>query len=697
MNIFINNVSVNGLGPIPSIKWDLKDINLIFGHNEKGKTFLVEYLLQSLFRNAQKTRSLTDSGQVVVSGITKNSIVFYPKSKEKIDDYLFGKDGEKTVDLSRLCVVKGGDLSFQPSEETAISKAVLKDYLSDQRTLDSILKGIPITIQESSWDEGQIIPKKQVGPIKELNVKTQLLNKIDELLHEVDLNYSQGEINKAKKELLIVEEIIKNQIQARNAFAFSLSEQIKEIQFAVEKIPEEELEKAKNLQTQIKIKNEQIRDVQDHLKMLEPKCVHYQWLKSALDECEKRPAVFSGRLGMPLAIFSISCVIASVVFSFQNYPYISLVLGLLSIVLIILTLTQFQSKLRNHSDTVEVNRIFLEYETKFGSKANSIAALKSSLDQINQIYVKYQTLSEQIEDHRNELSKSEKEILMKLELLSGRSIDLKETYGLIRELHNSRNKLLMECSKLKEELAGTQVEPEEYVSSQVETHFDRNVLRENEIRREDLILFITEERRTLEALKHRVCDITNDDFSSEWELLLDHLRIRREETSKERKQVKSVIGSGILIKEIISEIREKEDESITRALASQGILEPVRALTNNYDGVELDGDEIIAYNQFQRFPLSTLSTGAQEQVLLALRIGITSHILQDNKMFLILDDAFQHSDWSRREFLIDKMVALTKTGWQIIYFSMDDHIKLLFEERVKPVFRERYQFYELGN
>ena len=37
-----------------------KDINLIYGKNEQGKTFLVEYLLQSLFKNAPKTRELTD-------------------------------------------------------------------------------------------------------------------------------------------------------------------------------------------------------------------------------------------------------------------------------------------------------------------------------------------------------------------------------------------------------------------------------------------------------------------------------------------------------------------------------------------------------------------------------------------------------------------------------------------------------------
>ena len=57
MNITIKNMAVKRLGPIDSIHWQFKDINLIYGKNEQGKTFLVEYLLNSLFRHAPKSRS----------------------------------------------------------------------------------------------------------------------------------------------------------------------------------------------------------------------------------------------------------------------------------------------------------------------------------------------------------------------------------------------------------------------------------------------------------------------------------------------------------------------------------------------------------------------------------------------------------------------------------------------------------------
>ena len=194
-----------------------------------------------------------------------------------------------------------------------------------------------------------------------------------------------------------------------------------------------------------------------------------------------------------------------------------------------------------------------------------------------------------------------------------------------------------------------------------------------------------------------MCDITNDPISIEWDVLIDHLRDKRDEVCRKAKELKAQIGAGIVISQVIGDMRKREDESITQALVSPTMQQPLQAITHNYDGVELEGNDLTAYNKTQRYPISDLSTGAQEQVLLALRIGIASHVLSERKMFLILDDAFQHSDWERREWLVDEMADLANIGWQIIYFSMDDHIKGLFDQRIKPNFKDRYQAFELNN
>jgi len=66
-------------------------------------------------------------------------------------------------------------------------------------------------------------------------------------------------------------------------------------------------------------------------------------------------------------------------------------------------------------------------------------------------------------------------------------------------------------------------------------------------------------------------------------------------------------------------------------------------------------------------------------------MGFCSRILNKDKLFLILDDAFQYSDWDRRKLLTDKVVDLAKKGWQIIYFTMDDNIKELFDTKGKAL------------
>jgi uncharacterized protein YhaN len=80
-----------------------------------------------------------------------------------------------------------------------------------------------------------------------------------------------------------------------------------------------------------------------------------------------------------------------------------------------------------------------------------------------------------------------------------------------------------------------------------------------------------------------------------------------------------------------------------------------------------------------------MSTGAQEQAWLALRLGFASLNMEGQAAFLILDDAFQHSDWKRRPNMVTEVIRLAESGWQVFYFSMDDHISGLFRAAAKKL------------
>ena len=133
----------------------------------------------------------------------------------------------------------------------------------------------------------------------------------------------------------------------------------------------------------------------------------------------------------------------------------------------------------------------------------------------------------------------------------------------------------------------------------------------------------------------------------------------------------------------IEEFREEEDAGITDGLKRDELTKPLQALTaGRYNRIKQDEESglVCVTDEDEEYPLADTSTGAQEQILLALRIGFASIVMEGQTAFLILDDAFQHSDWDRRKNLIAEILRLVKTGWQVFYFAMDDHIRDLFLE-----------------
>ncbi|MGQ9621268.1 MAG: ATP-binding protein [Bacteroidales bacterium] len=111
-------------------------------------------------------------------------------------------------------------------------------------------------------------------------------------------------------------------------------------------------------------------------------------------------------------------------------------------------------------------------------------------------------------------------------------------------------------------------------------------------------------------------------------------------------------------------------------------------LTARYKRLSFYNSEIIISDDYSDFNLKDLSTGAREQVMIALRIGFLKRILKNDTAFLILDDAFQHSDYEKRMILVKTIHELSRNGWQIIYFTMDDHIKNLFRKQKTTDYKE---------
>ena len=186
-------------------------------------------------------------------------------------------------------------------------------------------------------------------------------------------------------------------------------------------------------------------------------------------------------------------------------------------------------------------------------------------------------------------------------------------------------------------------------------------------------------------LKRAIHAVTNNSDARGWEQQLDLLsRIKQDAEERLARKKSEIIGKH-MVSCAVSELREQEEEKLLKRLASPSIIKPLQAVTASYNSISMEDDQLLLSTDTAAYPFSLLSTGAMEQVLLCLRMGIASDLAGDDPMFILLDDAFQYSDWERREQLADQVMAYALNGWQVFYFTMDDHLRDLFIRKGKKL------------
>lgn len=274
--------------------------------------------------------------------------------------------------------------------------------------------------------------------------------------------------------------------------------------------------------------------------------------------------------------------------------------------------------------------------------------------------------------------------------------------SIIEPLEKLKNEILQEIERKKGELSGLGISQIEYIDEDPKAEFDPKKLQliEKELEK------IEREKENIEKinnnLKLKLCHIAETDPSTPLNSLLYKLHIKKNDLKNKLMQIESRIIAGNIIHQTLQELHTQEDEKLLELLNFQTTSNYLYKFTQRYNQItftekdenlekkeKYKGDILIG-NDYELFQMDYLSTGAQEQVMLALRIAFAQMLLQQEKAFLILDDAFQHSDYEKRKSIVSSLIELVQDGWQIIYLTMDDHIKSLFQEQ-KPVLKEKYR------
>jgi len=702
MTVRIKEINVRNLGPLKGERTlELGLFNLIYAKNERGKTFLVEFIIRALFKAASKwnLREEIGDGKISVVGLSEEDVIFTPsKRMKKLEDYLEESLPGLPPDLSKLLVVKGAELELVRGAPGGVNRAVLKEFLSGEALLDEIESKIPATVRKATIEDG-VIKGRDVGEIAKRRESGDTLSKLDELIEEVDRLDSGGTRASLERKIASVTTSIEQMERARRHAAFKLQNDIDGFTESKGDLSSEMLIELREQAVTHNVAKSRIERSVEETADLEDASSNYSWLTEALREHKqitssltpKAPKLF---LFVTL-VFLIVAVASMVAVLLDLLPLptgVPISIGALLLMGGFGTyylLSQSRSERAVFEDH-EIQRIKFEYQEHFGEEMPSIASMEALENELQEAAVVKQHLEKNILEDRKLLSTTEARLSSRLSKYEFEDPNL-DWVEKISNLDVRLNTINHQIALKREELAGLSVDPSDYEVKYHGVPYRKSTLVDLEAQLSDLNKQLEEENAQFNAVRHQLSVATGiSDPTTPLEGLIQGLREKRHDQSVDYRARTADLISKILVKEELALIREQEDAKIQSSLDTEQQTRPLHQVTGHYTSIELHDDQLIVSDPFESFTIDELSTGAQEQVLLALRIGCASHILGDKNLFLILDDAFQHADWDRRMLLLSEVSNLAKSGWQIIYLTMDDHIQKIFDMHGKKSFGKKY-------
>jgi hypothetical protein len=688
MSVRISEVSVKGLGPIESVTLKPGLFNLVYGRNERGKTFLVEFIIRSLFRNAKewKLRSARGQGRVSVEGLDGKTEFFSPASPKKLEDYWDQEKSGLPPDFSRLLAVKGAEMELV-REVGGVDRTVLKNFLSGADFLDRIQGRISKTVQSTRIENRTLIGPKQ-GEIKEKSQLEEQLKNIDVLFNQLDKGYSGGRraILSAQREKT-AGELVRMEA-ARRYQAFQIAEAVRSLENERKQVDEEALKSLRQKLHHFHAKASEIDRKREQQAAAEKRSLNYEWLRSARDEYRELVKQRTVRANPVLLISAIVVAVISVACIVLGRSVFAILFLGTAMVLFVLRMNQLHAAAEQALNAEELNGLRKEFQIRYSLPLSGLPHLEELLQRNETDYNESRILRKQLADDDRELETLRREITEGFSDLRVDSADVRSWKASIQKMEERLKEISRGIEEKRVQFARLGVEPSAASVETDGTVYDESAYRDLRIRLEDIDRELDENARKMDSLKQLICQQTGDEIVIAWPQLIENLKNKRVQTLAFLQELQALILGKIALMQVIESVQKTEDAKIEEGLNSREIVDALHAVTRRYNRLRMEGDTILVDDPYQEFAVSDLSTGAQEQVLLALRIGFASRLMRQDRLFLILDDAFQYSDWERRRYMTDTVVELAKNGWQILYFTMDDHIRDLFDEKGKTFGKE---------
>jgi len=540
MPIRLDKISVKNLGPLDSLDLTLGSMNLIYGQNETGKTFLVEFLLGSIFRHASKwdLREIPGKGSVTISGLTDEPTSFTLATRKKIEDYWEDDELGLPLNMARLLVVKGGELDLTGTPG-GVNREVLKTMLTSEVLLDQIRKPISKTIQKATLINQEIDGDNR-PPIKTLRDLSDEMQKLQALLERVENEYSQGPLRQLKLNIAEIQHELKAQEMAKRYAAYKLRQDLTNRSCEKNILSEETIGNLRENLHDVTKDEERLSEREKDLKKHQEASENYPWLESAISIWEnrslrvmKKPARWLPFFGISLLLIGLILLGINDLVSTLNLLWIGLPLSLISAVMISYSLIRLQQWTSSINESEERQSIQEEYKTRFGKTLRGLSVLKEKKESIQKSYFQVEPLEKEIQEKRTMQMQRKSDLQDLFEALTGKIVQEKDWEKTYQILKMKSDELTEDIHALDLKLEKLNV-PEEQIR---EEPVDEEYNLQRVIDLQEVLSTLNDKfehsQQALSSLKQVICHETGDDITISWEETLFHLRsITEEEISQ---------------------------------------------------------------------------------------------------------------------------------------------------------------------
>ncbi|MFP4010677.1 MAG: ATP-binding protein [Spirochaetaceae bacterium] len=712
MPLRIEHVEIRNAGPLVHFATPLRALTVFHAPNERGKTTVVENLIAALFRRSRGVRmpATRDGGfigaaEVRVRGAADEPKIFTPTSGEKLDGVLAKTPAFAEglpPSLFNLLVIRAADTGIAEGGG-GLTAASLKDLISPQRVYDKIRESFPgKVVNFTRIEDGRIVGDRK-GRHKDYVEAQETLSGLERSAEQFYARMSRsGAVAKRKRLETLREEqqqlgmakrhraagLAARRDELERRYTSGYDEQIRGLRENLRRYDErrESLERTRT-------EAERIGDPQERIRWISGAQEAY---KVALRRTRNLPQRISLLAAAVLGLLSVafylipglsaagtaagaagSAAAGSAAAGTVGLPLFELaaVLAVLALLVAVVATFFLQRLSTPEASRQELERLEAEFSRRFGRPLSAEHDFDAAREEESKKTGRRDELSRRMEELEPEVAELERRIVATVRELGAEAGE--DWWATLGRLEGDLGRARDEISRVREELSSLGVDPSDYRQEDPGTVYSRE--RETEIEAE--ISRIEEELRREEGRFDEVKKELGDYLPSAvvWNGSLEEISAavedKRRELAEARDEAYYDIRAAHLVEEVLRDLQAREDQRLTDALNGSEAATLLRRLTGRYDRIIVEGEAVSIGNAEESYAFADLSTGAREQVLLALRMGIASRLLGEERLFLVLDDAFQYSDWTRRDRLVGHAVEAVKSGWQVLYFTMDDDIR----------------------